>query len=195
MNFLKFVSLCAIQAKVIGVSPALLTQQEVTFSALVLHTHYEGSESPEIVPRVTVQPSGDSHEASPLCTPSTGARLCLCPEKPGSTPLGTLVPMLLASWIPSCAVVSVGERSSPPVPPTTCVKLAWRSGVQATRLTLHALKNFQENHSFSFQLVLSKGQELSLNDKCQALLSAVGTGLLTRPSVCSSASPSSSCIW
>lgn len=59
------------------------------------------------------------------------------------------------------------------------VKVVQRSGVQAIWLTSHALQNFQENNSFSFQLVLSKGQEISLNDKCQALLSAAGTGMLT----------------
>lgn len=77
-----------------------------------------------------------------------------------------MVPVLLAPCIPSYALVSGGECSSPPVPPTTGVKLVQR-GVQATRLTLHASHNFQENNSFSFQLVLSKGQEISLDDKCQ----------------------------
>lgn len=155
--------------------------------------HYEGSQSPEIVPQSQCSQVGTLTRHHPRA--STGARLCLCPEKPGSLLLGTMVPVLLASWIPSCALVSGGECSSPPSPPTTCVKVAQRSGVQATWLTPHALQNFQENNSFSFQLVLSKGQEISLNDKCQALLSAAGTEMLTRPSICSSASPSSSCIW
>ena len=88
--------------------------------------------------------------------------------------------------------VSLGVGVHPHSTPT-CVNVGQRSSVQAVWLTPHVSHYFQENNSF--YLVFSKGQEISLNGRCQAPLSAAGTVIVTRLSICSSTSPGSSFFW